>query len=91
MVTTIHSADAELRCNFVSYLNGKRCELLLVDGSLIDGVSDGQVDHFTKQVKKINVQAETSLEIYFNIISHFHYLLVGFTELFIQSEQRQIT
>jgi len=35
-----------LQSHFLSHLDGERCELFLVDGPLVDGVGDGQVDHF---------------------------------------------
>lgn len=35
-----------------SHLDGEGCELLLVDGSLVDGVGHRQVDHFTNKGEK---------------------------------------
>ena len=36
----------------LGYLDGERGEFLLVDGSLVDGVGDGQVDHFTAKINE---------------------------------------
>ena len=35
-----------------THLRGERCQLLLVDGPLIDGVWHGQVHHLTARVRE---------------------------------------
>ena len=61
------SRDAAIRCESdrdrapaPSHLDGEGCELFLVDGSLIDGVRDRQVDHFTSKRDESNPESENS-------------------------------
>lgn len=46
--TTLQSSEsAGVEQSVKGYLDGEGCELLLVDGSLIDGVRNRLIDHLT--------------------------------------------